>query len=402
MKVAICGGGIGGMTAALGLNHFGIEVDVHERAEALEEVGAGIQISPNAMKVFQALRINRDVIDAGFLPEAIEIRMGESGQKLIRTELGVTAERRYGAPYVHIHRADLLRVLSDAVDQRTGIAVHLGCELKSYRHSGDRLTIEAQSGEAHSADVLVGADGIHSAIRAQMLGADAPRFTGNVAWRTVVPVEKLGPNAPDPTACAWVGRGKHAVTYLLRGGKLANLVAVVERSDWQNESWTARGSKQQALNDFAGWHPAITQMIEESEELFQWALFDRAPLKTWTDGSAALLGDAAHPMLPFMAQGAAMAIEDAWALAVCLAENSDAEMALTRYEKIRHGRASQLQAKSRANAKMFHQRSLLGRLKNYGPIWLAGRVAPGIGLQRQDWVYGYDIVETMRQLRAPA
>ncbi|MEL6663147.1 MAG: FAD-dependent monooxygenase, partial [Pseudomonadota bacterium] len=396
MKAIIAGGGIGGLTAALCFNHFGWGVEVLEKAPELGEVGAGIQLSPNAMKVFEALGLGEALAGAAFRPEAIEIRMGESGMRLIRTPLGDTAARRWGSPYLHIHRADLIAVLRDALADRAPDAVRLGAGVERYEQEGQTVSAVLSGGERITADLLVGADGIHSAIRTQMLGPDSPVFTGNVAWRSVVPVERLGKVVPDPVACAWMGRGKHAVTYLLRGGQLANLVAVVERDDWTKESWTEPGSREEALRDFAGWHPTITRLIEESDQLFRWALFDRPPLKSWTDGRAAIMGDAAHPMLPFMAQGAAMAIEDAWALAALTAASGDIPSALSAYQKLRHPRASAVQARSRANAKTFHQRSVPGRLRNYGPIWLAGRLAPGAALARQDHIYGYDIVRSAR------
>lgn len=392
MTLIIVGGGIGGLTAALCLNHFGCDVRVLEKSSELGEAGAGIQLSPNAMKVFEALGLGDALMQVGFVPEAIELRMGQSGLGLIRAPLGETAEMRWGAPYLHIHRADLISVLSEALNARASGAVHLDCEIAGYEHTETGVVAVLANGARHEGRALIGADGIHSVIRAQMFGPDAPVFTGNVAWRATVPVARLGGHVPRPVAGAWMGRGKHAVTYLLRGGQLANLVAVVERDDWQTESWTELGCRAEALADFAGWHPTITRMIEESDTLYRWALFDRPPLPKWSDGRVALMGDAAHPMLPFMAQGAAMAIEDAWALACLLTNRADVSEALQAYFKLRVNRATRVQAGSRANAKTFHQRTALGRLKTYGPIWLAGRVAPRIGLARQDAVYGYDIV----------
>ena len=391
-RIIITGGGIGGLTAALCCLRHGHEVAVLEQAARLSEVGAGIQISPNAMKVFEALGVDRDLIASGFLPEAIELRMGVSGMELIRAKLGNVALERWGAPYLHIHRADLLQILERAVTERAPDAIRLGQRVTGYVQHDNGISAVLTDENRVSGDVLIGADGIHSAVRAQMLGPDQPTFTGNVAWRAVVPVERLGDNRPNPVAGAWMGRGKHAVTYLLRGGKLANFVGVIERDDWTTESWSEQGSREDALRDFAGWHPAITHMIEASDTLYRWALFDRPPLETWTEGRAALLGDAAHPMLPFLAQGAAMAAEDAWALAASLSKDRPVPEALKAYQDIRYNRASGAQAGSRANAKTFHQSTSLGRLKTYGPMWLAGRFAPGMVHQRQDWLYGYDIV----------
>lgn len=397
MKAAIAGGGIGGLTAALCFDHFGIGVQVLESAPELGEVGAGIQISPNAMKVFEALGLGDALAAVAFQPEGIELRMGESGRSLIRTELGTTAEARWGSPYLHIHRADLIGVLQSALAERAPETVRLGASVEGYKQDGEHVVVHVADEKRIEADVLVGADGIHSRVRAQMLGPDTPVFTGNVAWRAVVAVDQLGPDVPAPLATAWMGRGKHAVTYLLRRGQLANLVAVVERDDWTKENWSEIGSRDEALAEFADWHPAVTRLIKEVDSLYRWALFDRPPLKTWIEGRVALLGDAAHPMLPFMAQGAAMAIEDGWALAAKLsAMSGEVPAALAAYQDMRKARASGIQASSRANAKTFHQRTVFGQLKTYGPMWLAGRIAPSIGLKRQDTLYGYDVVRESR------
>lgn len=393
MRAIIVGGGIGGLTAALAVRHFGWDVTVLEQAQELGEIGAGLQISPNAMKVFEALGVDTQLAEVAFRPEAIELRMGVSGMDLIRTPLGETAVKRWNSPYFHVHRADLVSVLREKLAECAPDGVTLGAEVTGYDAFKETAAATLSDGSKVEGDILIGADGIHSVIREQMLGPDAPVFTGNVAWRAVVPVEKLGEHAPNPVAGAWMGRGKHAVTYLLRRGQLANLVAVVEREDWTSESWTAQGTKAEALEDFGDWHPTIKAMIEQADSLYRWALYDRPPLPRWTDGPVALLGDAAHPMLPFMAQGAAMAIEDAWVLASSLNDTRDASAALTAYQAKRLPRTARAQAGSRANAKTFHQRSALGRLRNYGPMWLAGRVAPQIGLQRMDAIYGHDVTQ---------
>lgn len=395
MKAIIIGAGIGGLTTALCLNHFGISVDIIEQSPELDEVGAGIQLSPNAMKVFEKIGIADDLSQIAFQPEAIEIRMGESGKSLIRSPLSGYAEKRYGSPYLHVHRADLIAVLERSVKERISCEVCLGSTFERYTHNEEGVSVELSDAHKISADVLIGADGIHSKTREIMLGSDAPVFTGNVAWRTVVPIERLGADIPPPVACAWLGRGRHAVTYLLRQGRLANLVAVVEQEEWTKESWREEGSREEALADFKNWHPIITSLISESEQLYRWPLFDRAPLPKWTDGCVAILGDAAHPMLPFMAQGAAMAIEDAWAISAIIANSHNIPNALQDFQKIRLPRTTKLQALSRQNAKTFHQRTKLGRLKNYGPIWLAGRIAPVIGTMRQDSIYGYNIVSML-------
>ena len=398
MDILIVGAGIGGLAAALCAAHFGHRVTVLERADALREIGAGIQLPPNAMRVFRELDLEAKIARDAFASEAIQARMGESGRTLFTIPLAAQAEDRWGAPYLHIHRADYVRALAGALERRAPGALRLGAEVARYRNVESAVEIELATGEALRADVLIGADGVHSGVRAQMLGPDSPRFTGNVAWRAVVPVEALGKHAPAPTACAWMGRGRHAVTYRLRGGRLANFVGVVERHDWprkgaSGESWTERGSKTDLLADFAGWHPVIRALVEAAPEdgLFRWALLDRAPLPRWTDGRAALLGDAAHPMLPFLAQGAAMAVEDAWVLARELSRGGDVGSALSRYEHARAPRTARAQAGSRANMGTFHQRTAWGRLLTYGPMWLAGRLAPSLVHRQMDWLYGFDV-----------
>jgi len=390
MRIIIAGGGIGGLTAALCCLHH----TVFERASELGEVGAGIQLPPNAMKVFQALGIDEEIAKNAFQPEALEARMGETGRPIFTIPLTEQSMFRWGAPYLHIHRADYIEALSQALAARAPDALGLGAGVKTYVQDEDGATIILEDGRQFTGDVLVGADGIHSKIRESMLGPDKAVFTGNIAWRAVVPVRILDDYPPNPTACIWMGQGRHGVTYRLRRGELANFVGIVEREDWTKESWTEPGVREEALADFAGWHPTITNLITMARAgaLYRWALFDRSPLARWVDGRVALLGDAAHPMLPFMAQGAAMAVEDAWVLARELTryERPVAE-ALKAYKDIRYDRASRAQAVSRANMKTFHRRTRPSQVATYGPMWLAGKVAPAIIQKRLDWLYHHDV-----------
>jgi salicylate hydroxylase len=195
---------------------------------------------------------------------------------------------------------------------------------------------------------------------------------------------------PPPAACVWVGEGRHAVTYRLRRGELANFVGVVEQDAWRGESWTEPGDRAEALAQFRGFHPIVLRLIERAEAHFRWALFDREPLDRWTEGRVALLGDACHPMLPFMAQGAAMAIEDAWVLATCLKAAAAVPAALIAYERARLERTAKMQSAARANARIFHRRTALGKLATYGPMWLGARLAPALVRRRQDWIYGWE------------
>ncbi|MEO0439621.1 MAG: FAD-dependent monooxygenase [Pseudomonadota bacterium] len=387
MKAVIAGAGIGGLTAALCFDQIGWDVELLERADTVEEVGAGIQISPNGMKVMQALGLGEQIAAAGFRPRASQIRRGKSGRVLMVSPMGPDMERRYGAPYVHIHRADLVAILAEALAERAPGAVNTGCRVTGFDQAGDQAIARLESGRAIYGDVLIGADGIRSAIRDQMLGPEQPRFTSNVAWRAVVPTERLGRNVPPPAASVWTGDGKHAVTYLLRGGQLANFVGVVERDDWQKESWTEPGSAEEVLADFADWHPIIRTLIEQADVHHRWALFDRDPLASWSEGRAVLLGDAAHPMLPFMAQGAVQAMEDAFVLARQIQDSTDVAAACATFFRKRIERVTRVQAAARANMDLFHQRL------PQSPLWLADKIAPSAVERQLDWLYGYDVIK---------
>ena len=401
MKVLIVGGGIGGLTAALSCAHFGHEVTVFEKSAILSDIGAGIQISPNAMKVFRALGIETQISQNAFRPEAIEARMGVSGRNIFSIPLANHAQNKWNAPYLHIHRADLIAALKTALEERQPNATQTNAEALGYSQSAAQAKLHLRGGRQIESDVIIGADGIKSAIRQVMHGADSPKFTGNVAWRAVVDIDALGDKAPKPTACIWMGAGRHCVTYRLRRGTLVNFVGVVERADWQEESWTQLGAKSDALSDFKGWHPTIAAILEAVDDtaLYRWALFDRQPLARWSDGRVALMGDAAHAMLPFLAQGAAMAIEDAWSVAASLSV-SEREIAqsLTAYQNTRLGRTSKVQAASRRNMKTFHHASGMKQLATYGPMWLAGRLTPQIVHGRMNWLYGYDVTKLNHEL----
>jgi salicylate hydroxylase len=400
MRVLIAGGGIGGLTAALACVHFGHEAVVFEQAKALNEVGAGIQIPPNAMKVFRALgiadRIARDAVQ----PTAIEMKMGRSGRSVFSVPLvdgcgESVAKQTWGAPSLHSHRADYIAALRDALNACPSVTLKLGAAVTSIDQTETSVTVSLSDGTDYSGDLLIGADGLHSIVRTWMHGRGRPVFTGNIAWRATVPVALLGENAPEATACAWMGPGRHAVTYRLRRGSLVNFVGVVEQDEPAAEGWHERGTKSDALADFAGWHPVITTLIEAvpDDALFRWALYDRAPLPSWTRGRVTLLGDAAHPMLPFLAQGAAMAVEDAWVLADAITAADDLDAALRTYEDKRLPRTSRAQAGSRANAKTFHKRTPLSQLATYGPMWMAGAVTPSIVRGRLTWLYGEDVTQ---------
>lgn len=393
LKVLIAGGGIGGITAALCLAKRGYEVQVFEQAQDFGELGAGIQLSPNCTRVLHDLGLEDALRAKAFLPEGTEFRDWRSGKVIGESPLGAEVVARYGAPYYHIHRGDLLGVLVEAAEQDSGISLRTDARVLSFVQDEDgvRLSVgdavHAASAMACRGDVLVGADGIHSVVRAGLWGDEQPRFTGTVAWRALVSVERLPEGLVRPMATGWWGPHKHFVHYYVRGGELVNCVCVVEKEGWQVESWTERGDYNELKSDFAGWHEDIQQLIDnvDRDSLFKWALYDRAPMTQWGRGRVTLLGDACHPTLPFMAQGAAMAIEDSAVLAACLASGEDGSASLQRYEDLRRARTAGIQQGSRRNAIMFH----LSGVK----AWLRNRAVRTAGHRTMDGLFSYNALE---------
>ena len=388
MKVIIAGGGIGGLSAAIALCKVGFEVEVVERASALQEVGAGLQLSPNATKGLASLGVLEAVAAISSMPETLEMRIGRTGQKVFSIPIAREARNRYGAPYLHAHRADLIDILSRAAVQ-AGAQIRLGARVSAYVRDDAGLRVGLDTGAILPCDLLVGADGVRSAVRRQMLGEEAPRFTGAVAWRMTAPAD-VAPDLPQ-SAIVWAGPGKHAVTYRIRRGTLINFVGVVETRDWRSESWDQAGDPVELAKIFGDWASPIPDIIASASHCFVWALFDRDPLPSWSEDRVTLLGDACHPMPPFQAQGAAMAIEDAVVLAKCLNAEGVSQASLQRYEKLRKPRTSKVLASARANMGVFHRSNIVTQAATYGPMKLADRLFPSFVRSRQDWIYGYDV-----------
>lgn len=385
--VLIAGGGIGGLTCALAFARRGFDVHLFEQAASFGEVGAGIQLSPNCVRVLHALGLEERLRRIAFLPEGTQMRDWKNGRTIAANALGASVLATYGFPYYHVHRADLMDALAGHAREQTNLQLHSGarCEAFAQTASGVDLHVDEHTIQRHyHGALLIGADGIHSSIRAQLFGAAAPRFTGNVAWRGLVPAERLPRGLVDPVATVWMGPGKHFVHYYVRGGALVNCVCVVEKAGWEVESWTQRGDHVELKRDFAGWHGTVAALIDsmDADACFKWALFDRPPMPKWSDGRVTLLGDACHPTLPFMAQGAAMAIEDAAVLARCVDGADDVGKALTRYESLRRSRTSRVQLGSRGNAKLFHLRPPFSWLRNRALSRSRGNVF--------DWLFRYD------------
>ncbi len=353
LKVIIIGAGIGGTAAAHALLRIGCQVRIYEQVNAKTEVGAGIQISPNASRLLWRYGLAEALKQRAVRPAALEVRRWDDGATLSREDLGDTIEREYGAPYYHFHRADLLSVLSDALPAG---ALQTGRRCVGAVQTERGVRVDFEDGSSVEGDVLVGADGIHSTIRQTLFGDERPRFSGNVAYRGLAPVERIAHLDLPHIGSNWWGPGGHFVHYFVAGGRFLNFVAVSEQANWERESWTDRGRIDDARRCYEGWHPQIHAILNAVDETFKWALFDRAPLEQWSVGRITLLGDACHPMLPYMAQGAAQSIEDGATLAACLTGVSGAGIApaLARYEALRKPRTASIQAAARGNSITFH------------------------------------------------
>jgi salicylate hydroxylase len=351
-SIAIIGGGIGGLAAAAVLLRAGFEVQVYEQARALGEVGAGINIGPNASRILNRLGMAEELAKAGVRPVTFDQRRWDDGRMLLRAPLGDLVESTFGEPYYTLHRGDLHRVLAGAVPADR---LHLGRRFTHLVDRGDKVEAHFDNGGSIAVDVVVGADGIHSAVRHALFGPERPRFTGCVAYRGLVPAERLAHLHLERTTQIWMGPGRHFVHYFVSAGRLVNFVAVTEEDSWQKESWVDRGEVADAVAAFHGFHDQVRGIIGAADETYKWGLFDRSPLPRWSVGRVTLLGDSCHPMLPFMGQGAAQAIEDAATLKGCLLKfPGDVAAALRRYEELRLPRASRLQGMSAINKARFH------------------------------------------------
>ncbi len=357
-----------------------------EQAWTVSELGAGLQISPNAARVLASLGLHRELSRVGVQPNALIFRHYRSARVIASARVGDAMIARYGAPYYHVHRADLVSLLLAACLDSSEIQVVTGAAIDRIEESVERVTAYAQ-GQSFAGSFLIGADGIHSFVREYLWGAEQPRFTGNVAWRALLPVRNIESVRYSNAGCVWWGPGKHFVHYRVRGGAYMNCICVVEKSSWRDESWSVRGDLAELQEDFAGWHADIEDLLAavEPDSLFKWALYDRAPLSLWGRGRVSLLGDAAHPALPFMAQGAAMAIEDAAVLGNVFSQHVGAGRiapGLSAYEQLRRSRTASVQAQSRRNAWIYHASGLVAMGRNM--------LAPWLGQALMDKIYRYD------------
>jgi salicylate hydroxylase len=389
LKIVVVGGGIGGLTAAAALAQSGFEVDVREQADRLGEVGAGVQMSPNAVKVVRALGLESALKAVAFEPEAFVGRNWKSGRALYRTPLKSQYNGIYGAGYYHVHRADLHDVLRQG---SPAAAFRLGSRCVNVSQQGSVAVAEFADGTSVEADVVIGADGIHSAVRSSLFGPAQARFTGNMCWRGLVPIEALPSGLVEPMATNWLGPNGHVVHYLVKGGAFVNFVAVYETDAWTEESWSIKADRNELLSTYGNWNERLLKVFAAAEHCFKWALYDRDPLPRWSSGRITLLGDAAHPMLPFLAQGAAMAIEDGFTIARALArQTDDPAAALVEYQAARLARTARVQLGARERAKTMHLRSPIARLRRDVGFFIQGLRDPVMTSHRGEWIYGHDV-----------
>jgi salicylate hydroxylase len=381
--VLIAGAGIGGIVAALALVQRGLQVSLFEQAAELHELGAGLQISPNGSRVLRELGLQPAMDAIASEPTSRERRLFSTGQSWPR-QSNANAVAGYGAPFWLVHRGDFHQALVAALERCAPGAIRVGSRCVGFEQDADGVTLLLEGGGRVHGDALIGADGVHSLIRETLFEARAT-FTGFMAWRGVVPMERLSPRHRRSTFTGWVGPSGYIVSYPIRRGELLNFVGQIERDDWLGESWSEAGTVDECRRDFAQWHEDVLEIITAIDVPYKWALVAREPLHHWSVGRVSLLGDACHPLLPFLGQGANMAIEDGVVLARCLTESGDVANALRRYEATRLDRTSRIAKASLANVSHMHNPQLADPVQ--AQAFMKRESAAGAQF---DWIYEYD------------
>lgn len=387
-KISVLGGGIGGLAAATALAQRGAIVTVLEQAEAITEVGAGLQIGPNGFAVMRALGVGEALADRSMRAQGVRLLDGASGKQVFALDFGrFTADQEY---YL-VHRADLVDVLADAA-REAGVKIRLGQQVEDVTLAKGRAQVRLTQGEGLEPDVLIGAEGLHSKTRVALNGAAAPFFTHQVAWRALVPTT----GAEEPVARVYMGAGRHLVTYPLRGGAMLNLVAVQERREWAEEGWNFKDDPANLRAAFTDFGTEVQEILARVQTVYLWGLFRHPVAECWHKGRVAILGDAAHPTLPFMAQGAVMALEDAWVLANALDKAESVEAGLAAYQRRRHARASKVIEAASKNARNYHLPAGPMRIAAHTALRLGSTLAPSLAMKKFDWIYRHDVTAGQR------
>jgi salicylate hydroxylase len=387
-RILIAGAGIGGIVAALALLQRGFEVALYEQAAELRELGAGVQISPNGSRVLCELGLQPALEAIASVPTAKEMRLFNTGQAWRVQDLGANAVTRYGSPYWLVHRGDFHHALVEALTGRAPGAIHVDAHCVGFEQDAAGVTLLLAGGERVRGAALIGADGVHSQVREALFGGTQATFTGFMAWRAVVPMERLPARLRQQYGMTWIGPYGHVVTYPLRRGELLNFVTAIERDDWLVESWSEAGTVEECRRDFANWNEDVLAIVDAMDIPYKWAMLCREPLKHWSVGRASLLGDACHPTLPFLAQGANMAIEDGMVLARCLDAYPDVAEALRHYQAARLDRTSRIVRGSLENVSRYHNPQLAD--PEQAQAFMEREFAPRAMGARYDWLYEYD------------
>ncbi|HUA53789.1 MAG TPA: FAD-dependent monooxygenase [Candidatus Sulfotelmatobacter sp.] len=383
-RILIAGAGLGGLTAASCLMKAGHDVTVFEQAPALGEIGAGIQISANAMHVLDDLGLGAAIAATAVRPGAYVFRLHDTGEVISQFALADEHERLHKQPYNQLHRADFHDLLAAAARAFKPDVVRLDSRVVGFEETASAVRVRLANGETVEGDLLIGADGVKSAVRAQVAGAAPAVYTGDAVWRLTIPAAKLPPGFMGQVMSVWMGPGVHAVCYYLRAGALLNFVGCVETDEVSEESWTAKFPWQKLKADFAGWHPDIQRIIDTADKdlCYRWSLFWRPPIDNWSTRRVTLLGDSVHATLPYLAQGAAMAIEDGAVLTRALAMTQDVPEALQLYQRNRIERTARIVHGSTGNRDLFHMRDQQALRRAF-----ANRDE---GKARNAWLYSYN------------
>ncbi len=383
-RILIAGAGIGGLTAGASLLQAGHDVTIFEQASELSEVGAGLQISANATHVLHHLGLRAPLAEVGVRPGAYVFRLHDTGEEIHRFALSDEHERLHGAPYYQLHRADVHTLLAAKVLELKPDAIRLNCRVTGFEESEDSVKLSLADGTSVQGDLLVGADGLKSVICQQIVGKVPATYTGDAAWRITVPVECLPQNFMDQVMMVWMGPGRHVVTYYLRAGALVNFVGLVETDEVSEESWTAKFPWERFKADFAGWHADVQTIIRAADRdgCYRWSLHYRPAITNWSTRRATLLGDSVHPTLPYLAQGACMAIEDGAVLTRALDHAGSIPDALQLYQRNRIDRTVRIVNQSTANRALFHLRTVEEIRASFAQR--------DEGADRNSWLYSYN------------